>query len=898
MRGSSNGIILNRAKAIYHRTNVLKVAIPLSSYCFNLPKFRHFSTNFDAEIGSTSGLSKAGPLGPPLENLPTFAPSMLHHIYNIQKTYPDAVILTQVGSFMEIYFDQAVELASKLDLKLAKKAQTSPEGNPTVSFAGFPVQQKEKYEKILVRDLGKTVVVLMQNSAKIGNGSSEEEKRPVSRILTPGTLVSESFVDQDSNNYLAAVKLSGTKHVSLVWTDVVSGKVRYQIMLHDELGNALARVNPSEILVPQNSRRLDFINETISVYAATAKVSPYKFPPKEMLQVESNSTESKRFYLDSLPSAVQSAYVGLIAYINECMPEAPIDIEDPTEFLAKDVMQIDSRARSALEILESPKGKHGSLFSIIKRTKSFGGGRLLQEWLLAPLQNIDTIKQRQDNVSFFMNQSYVFIRQLQETLAELPDGQRHIQRFGANGSDSSNLLLLASSVRFLKVISDMLERVGYTSPLSTLLVGPLELADDISKTIESPKQDEENKISDYTTSPQILASSNYAYLRRYLPVLLPVTPRLAELHDRQVAIDEKIGRLHSELTQKFGRCELKWSPGHYYYVQVPTTAVKGERILKMNKRVSYIETPEWTALGQSQSELDNDLKCAEKELLDEFKERLGGYRPALRKAFAFADEVDVYQSLATLANEKNMVKPKFIENDTKESVFNITGGRHVTVETGLVLNATSAGGFVKNNCHLTSKKPVVMISGPNMGGKSTFIRQNAIIALLAHIGSYVPADSAELTVVDKIYCRLGAGDDLFNGRSTFMMEMLETAAILRDATGRSLAILDEVGRGTSGKDGIAIAFATIKHLADRTKCRTLFATHYGTEIWNLLDKDTAESITPLQASADLDSSGDLIFDYELKKGVSKSSYGLMIAKMAGYPDIALKEAVEVQNNIL
>lgn len=897
-------------------------AVSRSTRCTCLFLQRSFSITKQPRSGdkrtvfSLADVAKLKPVGPPLGEQKLLAPTMLHHIMRVQKQYPESVVLTQVGSFFEIYFDQAVELAPQLNLKLARKNQRCPSGKANfVNMAGFPLQQKEKYEKMLVQDLGKTVVIMLQNSASILDELSEEEKRPVSRILSPGTLLSESFADQNSNNYLLAVKPKGTSHMALVWTDIASGKVSYEVIHNHELGNEFSRLSPSEILVPRGSTdgKLGFIKEHAQIYAPKAVISAYTYPPVEFLATIGN--EKQIFYINSLPQPVQSAYSGLLSYINECMPESPADIQEPEFFNSRDIMQLDARARDALELTKAPTGARSSLLSLTRRTKSISGGRLYQEWLLSPLQNINLIKKRQDRVAYFMQCPESVTRSIQEFLTGLPDGHRQVQKFATKRMDPFDFVVFANSVKSLAQIAGLLK--GSEFDMSRLLTEPMKLAKKVMKTINtdeliarksSATLSLDGEVNIPSASSAFTTSKIFETSNQYKPVLSPnVSPLLTTLCEKQRKVELEAHHLRAKLRQKFGNCELKWSPGHHFYVQVPITSpsdVKEFQIIKTHKRVAYIVNDEWRSLGTDQLIINEELKMEEVRLLEELRLSVAQLKPIMRMAYNMADEVDVYLALATLAKEKQLVRPELC---SENGIFEVIGGRHITVETGIVLtgmkntNNAQIGGFVKNDCILSNPKSIAMISGPNMGGKSTFIRQNAIITLLAHIGSFVPADSVKMSIVDRIFCRLGAGDDLYNGRSTFMMEMLETASILTDATPNSLAILDEVGRGTSGKDGVAIAFATLKHLALKNKCRTLFATHYGQEIWKLIKSefgaDTAKAINTLQASAGVSDDGSLIFDYALKPGVSASSYGLMIAKMAGYPESAIREAEQVSTTL-
>lgn len=892
-----------------------------------------YSTNPDAEAGTQEKVLK------PLPPLTHKAGSMLHHIYNIQQQFPGAVVMTQVGSFMELYFEQAVKFGELLNLKVARKQQRSPvNGMKSVFMAGFPLGRKEKYERILVKDHGMTVVTLMQDSKYVISGGSEEEKRPISRILTPGTLLEEDLVDQKANNYLA-LATSTSDRACLMWVDIASGSVKYQILRREELGNALARITPMEVLLDRASTHKIFVAETIGEYAPSATVSPFTIPPVQLWTAHADQAE--RFSFDRLETDVKRAYVGILSYIDTCMPNSPIKIQEPEMFKTDAVMQLDSRARAALEISATSTGSvKGSLLSTIRRTVTPSGSRLFQEWIASPLQNPEDIRRRQDKVQFLLEQSKETIIRLKQYLSEMPDGSRTLQKLWLPKVNPLNLVLFAKSLQTLDKTASVLLDIKdlpteWRSPLSSLLAEPLATANQILEMIDleavMPKRDEdlesseglfdtEDAVPEKVSSPSVdesltksrrtkpKSSTSYTFepatSRDYRPVLIPdACPKVKELYLRQSELASKEPAIIERLRSAHGpSAELRWSPSHLFHVAIvlngsndPAPHLK----LAQTKRTAYISDAEWAALGNERLGISTKLRVEEERILDELRQTiLSQHLSSMRKLYNLLDEIDVQLSFAALAVERRLARPQVIEDS---SVFEIEEGRHITVEAGLALGGLSSSGFVSNDCNLSSPQPVCMITGPNMGGKSTFIRQSAIIALLAHVGSFVPAKSARIGIVDRIFCRIGAGDDLYSGRSTFMVEMLETAAILNHATSRSLAIIDEVGRGTSGRDGLAIAYACIKHLVARTKCRTLFATHYGGELWDLLRKhvnstnekeaqSALDGLRFLQASLRVANDGEPIFDYKLKSGITSNSCGLLIAELAGFPEIALNDA--------
>jgi len=885
------------------------------------PALRHVKLSLRAGWiwRSASTIAKAEAQGPPLPPLKAAkakreAQTMLTYIRDTQQRFPNAVVMTQVGAFMELYFDQAVEFGPKLNLKVARKAQAGPDGQPFVNMAGFPLQHKEKYEKMIVHDWGRTVVSLMQDSRYLLRGGSEAEKRPVARVLTPGTLLAESFVDMTINNYLCCVQPAQSQFC-VMWVDVASGAVKYQFVDEADLGNTLSRISPSEVLVGKSTHRsVAGVESAVAAYAPQAALSRHQFPPIEWWNTRASA--SQRFGIESLGTAAARAFVGLVSYIDECMPGSRIDVQPPARFFSTRTMQMDARARDALELTATSargtRSSRGSLLSVIRRTQTQSGARLLQEWLTAPLQNPEEISARQNKVQFFLDLNRAKLVQIQQLLAELPDGPRVLQKLWQPSVDPLDLAAFARSVNTFSELRAVLAQLAVPrdwqrifEELSTELLNfasrvehAINMDNVVAESEEGPR-----RRPGASSATKIAPATN----RDYIPVLNPdISDDLQAIYRRESGFAAREREIDDRIKRTYGpSADLRWSPTHQFYVYIVANGSNEpdpSLLLGRSKKTCYVADAEWAALGTERLELSSDLRSVEERILDELRTTIvTEFVPVMRKLYALGDEIDVQLSLAVLAIEKKLVRPEIVEDP---HAFVIEKGRHITVETGLATGGF-ASGFVANDCDLSAPQPICMITGPNMGGKSTYIRQNAVITVLAHIGSFVPAKSARIGVVDRIFCRIGAGDDLYNGRSTFMMEMLETSSILTNATNRSLAILDEVGRGTSGKDGIAIAYASIKHLTLKKQCRTLFATHYGEEIWGLMARqrrgaELTRGIRLLQASLRVDGppgAKQIKFDYQLKPGISSSSCGLLIAELAGFPDSALKDALAVAGQI-
>lgn len=890
-------------------------------------------------------------MGPPIKPVSLGSSTMLEHIYNTQQKFPNAVVLTQVGSFMELYFDQASKYGPMLNLKVAYKNQSSPiPGQPTVCMSGFPLSQKEKYERLLVCDFGLKVVTLMQDSKEVIGGGSEESKRPVTRILTPGTLLGESFVDESKSNYLASLSIYG-RDATLMWVDVANGDVMYEDMRLEDIGNALARVSPSEVIIDSKLSRGEFAVEMVCQYAPNATISRTFFPTLE--QWRSNKNHSTTYKVDSLSKNAQRAFMGLNEYITNSLPTNPIELQTPSRVIGGTVMELDASARASLDLTPSSRlsgsrnnaannsesysggQQSNSLYTTIKRTNTASGSRLLHDWLSAPLLSIEKISERQDKVKYFLDQNPAEVQNLRRIFQELPDGSRVLQKLRSVNVDPRDLIAYASSIVSINKIKNFLHTFPdvpktFTEPLEKYTPHLLESAITIVESIKVDQLDlskegplgEENESSASSSeessgdeslkttgkrksktgrkSPNASSSTRAspASHREYIPVLNEnAFKELQEIYTQRKGFNDREAAIRERLIDQYGSSvELRWSPQHDHHIKItrgPEPAP--ELVLARSKNTIYFLDTEWKILGTEILESSAVLKRIEEEILDRMRrEVISTHISHTREVYKACDELDVILSFAQLAQEHHLVRPKLVENP---GVFEIKGGRHLTIEIGLSTSGLSTSGYIPNDCDLSNPQPVCMITGPNMGGKSTYLRQNAIIALLAQTGCYVPCDEATLGIVDRIYCRIGAGDDLYRGRSTFMVEMLEAAEILNTATERSLAIVDEVGRGTSNNDGVAIAYASIKHLALRTKCRVLFATHYGTEIKQLLESEKQSGLTDvirlLMTELSVNPDGKLVFHYNLKEGIATSSRGLLIAELAGFPAAAMKDAHDI-----
>jgi DNA mismatch repair ATPase MutS len=844
---------------------------------------------------------------------------MVKYILDIQAAHPDKVAMVQMGSFYEFIDRQAEEMVALLGIRFTRTIAGR-------KMAGFPLSQQENYVKKLVQEHKKTVLVLDQIDDLTDAGSNEAKKRPVSRIISPGTLVGESFINGHENNYVAAIHFTNShleetnpspdSPVAVAWFDVsVGSQVFFQLTKLGDLMTAIARINPREIILDNAAKNLvsgewysdlaDLRQFAVSYRRFPSSTSFVEYSTKMFFQPELAS-----YTVRTADEKELSAVCALLAHLTENLPGSSIKFTGLEKYTEKEFMHLDPTSRSALELTRSHNGDtvKGTLLNVIKRTSTQSGARLLDSWLTSPRTSIADITRRQNLVSYFIQQR-VLRNDLTDIMKNMDDCQRSIRKMSMRNFSSSALVELAKSII---TMSDVQKRLGRESDqiliewkltLEKCLEKPLELVRRIQDSIDFDALEAPAETSEDDPQPETpTAKKTRLDVAEFRSVLKetasPALERLCKKQREFIAdmyeLENEFKRLHTGDPVKIS---LKWTPQLGYHVHVqskssppPLIRIEGQQ-LKQTKRTLVVHNDQWTNLGIQRDKIQEKRARVELAIMRELRDSALDVTGLLNECCFVIDQIDVAISFAELAEEQQLVRPVL----TDATELSIEGGRHLTVDVGL----QSAGvSFTANDCILGGQeKKIWMVTGPNMGGKSTFIRQVAIITILAQVGCFVPANRATIGIVDRIFCRIGAGDDLFRGRSTFMIEMLETGTILKRATERSLAILDEVGRGTGTNDGLAIAYATILHLLDINKCRTLFATHFGNELASLLDREnrrhdisyyktSIDEITPNTVRYE----GEFSFDHKLRKGICDNSQGLKIAALGGFPPLALKNA--------
>lgn len=842
------------------------------------------------------------------------------------------VCLIQVGSFYELYFEQATLVAPKLGIKVAVKRTN----NHSVPMAGFPVAHLRKFVKMLVHDLQVNVAVIDQYE------SSTESimHRKVSRIVSPGTLVDESFINFSKNNYLVAIYIPPQASqgpnpdipVGILWIDISVGEFHVQETTMADLASDLNRISPSEVILLKEWQDQDELLDWISEMANLRKyfVRYHKTTYRDYKVQLKSSLQTTRKKLEDFTVSEEAAMNMVLSYVNVNLPDRPLLLDVPDQYYSSKYLHMDSRTRDALELTErlssGLNSAVGSLLNTIKETVTPSGTRLLTQWIKLPILDIEELKTRQRFVQLF-HDANPFCMRLRHQLTRLGDPVRSLQKLALKaGPPVSHLLAIGEGLGELQKLKTLLEEFRQENEDEKLLKFiedfdvPIGIANEILDTLytdpvlvnarELVEEGDSGLLSDLLGSSQTAISDykNEDSTKEGEPIFVfnvkrDHDPDLSKLHNELEEIQRKEIEMLQSVRENVATVDpratviKKDQVGRYFDVIHISCRQKmsgeiakhldenGE--IREKKKTTLIYKPfKWTRLQEQRSSIVHKIEEMEKIIIENLKKAILEQTLQIRKVSKMADFIDITSSFAILARENNLVCPKFV----KSNYLNVVQGRHPVVESGLKTNGEM---FTPNDTKLGPDGNLWIISGPNMGGKSTFLRQNALIVIMAQIGSFVPASKANIGIVDRIFTRIGASDDIFSDLSTFMVEMIETSNILSNATSKSLAIVDEIGRGTSGREGLAISYAALVSLLQKNKCRTLFATHFGTELKKLLDADEISQANVRFYRTKVhkaDGAENISFDHTLEPGISERSYAFEVAKLAGFPDYSLDHA--------
>ena len=811
---------------------------------------------------------------------------MMEQFIEIKAANPDCLLFYRMGDFYELFFEDA-EIASRaLSIVLTKRGKHL--GND-IPMCGVPVERSEEYLHRLIA-LGHRVAVCeqLEDPAEARKrGSKSVVQRGVVRLVTPGTLTEETLLDAKRNNYLLALASSRIssdseqRRFALAWIDISTGEFRVTECDAGSLAAEIARVDPGEVIVSDtlyaDADIAPLLRQFEHVMPLTRDVFDGATAERRLSDYFSVATTESFGPLSRLELTAAAACV---TYVERTQFGKRPPLSPPLRESAGASLAIDAATRANLELLRTLSGeRRGSLFSAIDRTITSAGSRLLAQHLAAPLTDPDIISHRLDAVEFFTADPTIR-SDIRSQLKAAPDIARALTR----------LVVGRGGPRDLAAIRDGLSA---SAALASRLTETQILPADIAQAADGLRQPPQSLFHDLSSA---LADELPAFKRDGGFIRTGYDPALDETRALRDQSRRVIAELQARYADETGLKALKIKHNNVLGYFVEVTAQHGEKLLAppLNARFIHRQTLAGqvrfttTELGELEAKIVSAADRAlglELEIFDRLTRDVTGSGEAIKSAAAALATLDVASGLATLAVERDYVRPIIDQS----LVFNIDGGRHPVVEQSI------SEPFIANSCDLSPPQEndsgrIWLLTGPNMAGKSTFLRQNALIAILAQMGSFVPARQARIGVIDRLFSRVGAADDLARGRSTFMVEMVETAAILHQATERSLVILDEIGRGTATFDGLSIAWASVEHLHEVNRCRSLFATHFH-ELTALASKLPRIHNATMRVK---EWQGDVVFLHEVMPGAADRSYGIQVAKLAGLPASVIERAKVVR----
>ncbi|MDR2548542.1 MAG: DNA mismatch repair protein MutS [Rickettsiales bacterium] len=823
---------------------------------------------------------------------------VMEQYLNLKAQYKDHLLFYRLGDFYELFFDDAVKAAKLLNIVLTKRGNSCGQDIP---MCGVPAHSSESYLHKLI-DLGFKVAICDQletaDEAK-RRGYKSIVKRDVVRIVTPGTIIEDSLLEDKSNNYLASIVEQNGEH-AIGWLELSTGKFFHTLTNLKALDSDLLRISPKELLISEKLAEDEKIRSILKNY----KISITQHAQSFFEYNKSHRTLCEFYKIRELGVIGNFSKVGIIAcgalleYVRVTQRGSIPRLELPKPYRQQSFMLIDASARRNLELFSTQFGeKKGSLISVIDHTVTASGGRLLKQMLASPLVCPKAINLRIGTVEFFVN-SHEARKKIREILSNIPDIERSLSRLMLGRGSPKDMNLLKIGLGKTLELSEFLSTL-HNYHLSEKSAVDLQMSFQCL-TVES-KGKEPVSTAQMTSSDESELSIIHKSLGNHKELFELLNDAVL---DNNLSSAKEGGFINPQYNQELSELSYVLNNSNKLITKLresyrDLTGIAALKILHNNILGYYIEVSanhkltsdifiHRQSLANSVRHTTNELKELENKILTArdavislemkiFSELCGKIAKESEKIALAANslaKLDIRTAFAELAVQNNYVKP--VIDNSKE--FNICSGRHPVVEVN--------DKFIANNINLAG---IHLITGPNMAGKSTFLRQNALIAILAHMGSFVPADSAHIGVIDKIFSRVGATDNITAGYSTFMVEMIETATIVNQATDRSLVILDEIGRGTGVYDGLSIAQAVIEHIHNVNKCRAIFATHYHelTKVSKYLSNVKCFCVKIKEWN------GEVIFLHEVVEGVADESYGIHVAKLAGFPDSVLDRASEV-----
>jgi len=817
---------------------------------------------------------------------------MMAQYHALKAQYPDCLLFYRMGDFYELFFDDAVKASSALDITLTRRGQHKGEEIP---MCGVPWHAHESYLARLIKAGHKVALCEQIETPEEARkrGGKTLVQRDVIRVVTQGTLTEDTLLEKNANNYLAALAEAGGS-MGMAWLDLSTGDFTLQPLFAKDLGATLERIQPGEILLSEKLLQVPALSDALADYKSKLTLRPHGRFDSE----NAGRRLEKIFGVGTLESfgafsrAEITAAGALIDYVELTQKGKLPRLSPPRQLLPGSVMEIDAATRRNLELTHALNGKtQGSLLHAMDMTVTGAGSRLLARRLAMPLTQPDDINRRLDMVAFFVAQDAARsgARKFMQHCADI---ERALARLSLERGGPRDLAAiratLSQTVELHRLISRKHPRPGH-------------LPEEESQGERIPEgiQSALDVLTSWGSHHPLIDRLERA-LADELPALARdggfirrgYSHKLDELKSLREEGHRHIARLQARYVQKTGVATLKIKHNNVIGYHIDVSASNADKLFANTAdfihrqtlaSAARFTTTELSELERKISEAAGQSLALELELFAALVQEVLSQGELIAKTAQALAGLDAAAALAELAVTHRYTRPRVDDSMT----FDIRGGRHPVVE--VALKKQSRADFIANDCDLAAASRLWLLTGPNMAGKSTFLRQNALIALMAQTGSYVPAAHAHIGAVDRLFSRVGAADDLARGRSTFMVEMVETAVILNQATARSLVILDEIGRGTSTYDGLSIAWACLEYLHEANKCRALFATHYHelTALTQTLPKLSCHALRVREWK------DGIVFLHEVAAGTADRSYGIHVAKLAGLPPTVIHRAEEV-----
>ena len=808
---------------------------------------------------------------------------VMRQFLEVKTQHPDSLLFYRMGDFYELFFADAEIAAAALDITLTKRGKANGKDIP---MCGVPFHAVDAYMARLIKR-GFSVAICEQSESADEAKSRKSKaplKRDVVRIVTPGTLVEDAYLTPREHNYLMAL-FEAPDAVAMAAVDLSTGDIFAESLVErgrEQVRDALARLNPAEVVVSDGQEAL---HQRLDVHAVCISRRPARhfdsqFAQRRLQEIYKTATLEG---MAELNRAQLAALGGVIAYLDDTQKGRDLHLKPVRHVVNAGYMEIDPATRRSLELTRTLSGeKKGALLAVIDRSLTAGGAREMAARLTMPLKNKAEIEARLDLVEMMLSDA-ALADVFRNALKTMPDLERGLSRLGLGHGGPRDLAGVAQAIATANVMAKAL-----AGRQNTLLA-----------------EAQCNALIKILSAGAELAARLNASLADELPLLARdggfIRQGCDSVLDELLVCRDESRRLIAALQQRYvddtGIASLKIKHNNVLGYHIEVRSAHADKLMEDAEKI-YIHrqttaqavrfsTVELADLETAMHNAVNQATALELDWFTRLVAEVMGEQEALLALAAAVAQLDVAVAGASLAEEWHYCRPEIRPENSEDAVFEINEGRHPVVEQ--MLASAQDDGFVVNGCQLMPDDRIWLLTGPNMAGKSTFLRQNALITIMAQAGFYVPASKVVISMADRVFCRVGASDDLASGRSTFMVEMVETATILNRATPQSLVILDEIGRGTATFDGLSLAWAVVEHLHEVVGARVLFATHYH-ELSALEARLDALSCHAMRVR---EWQGDIVFLHEVGKGAADRSYGIHVARLAGVPSLVIARAEQI-----